>query len=268
MIRDAARAGAEPPLEIVTSRRLSRIDGVRHGFFTRRGGVSRSIFASLNCALLSEDKAEDVATNRRLVCEALGVQADRLCSPRQAHTRQALCITAPFSRERPTADALVTQVRRLALGTLAADCAPVLIADAAGTTVAAVHAGWRGALAGIIEASVTAMESLGTRRADLTACIGPAIQQSSYQVGLDLYQRFTRADDASARFFAPDGAEHFRFDLPGYVAHRLHEAGVVEVERLDEDTYSQENRFFSHRRSSERGEPAGGRQISVIALSA
>jgi len=260
-------------VEALTSTILSEHVGVRHGFYTRRGGVSEGIYASLNCGPGSADEAARVAENRARVMSAMGFAggaASTLNTLAQIHSakvvrlRQALPAGAP-----PKADALVTDVPGLVLGVLAADCVPVLFADTAGRVAGAAHAGWKGALDGIVAATVRAMGEMGAPAERLAACVGPCIQQKSYEVGPELRQRFIDTDARNSAYFQDSNrAGHFMLDLSNYVAHRVAAAGVARVDRLVLDTYSCEEKFFSYRRATHRGESDYGRQVSVIALTA
>jgi polyphenol oxidase len=247
---------------------LASLDGIRHGFFTRQGGVSRGLYGSLNCGLGSCDEASNVKQNRMLVAETLGVTPDRLLSVYQQHSAHAVIAEEPWDADSaPKADAIVTTVPGLAIGVLTADCAPVLFCDIQGRVVAAAHAGWRGALSGIIDATVEAMEQLGAKRERITAVIGPAISQKAYEVGTDYVERFLAEEPGSAAFFmADDSSGEPHFDLPGYVAERLARARVGDIADLGHCTYCDETRLFSYRRSQHHGEDDYGRQISAILL--
>ncbi len=237
----------------------------RHGFFTRNGGVSSGPYASLNCSLSGADARENVVANRALVAGAMGVAPGNLLGVKQVHGIAVRVADAPWAiGQGGEADALVTAIPGLALGVVTADCAPVLFADAAGKVVGAAHAGWRGAVAGIVEATVQAMRTLGGSR--ITAAIGPCIHQESYEVGADLRDAVLARNPEDARFFADGQRDNkWQFDLPGYCAARLAAAGVA-AEILPHDTCALEEQFFSHRRRTLRGEAAIGHQISVIRL--
>jgi YfiH family protein len=247
---------------------LAAIDGLRHGFFTRQGGVSGGIYASLNCGPGSRDDAENVRENRGRVAEILGVKPDRLLSLSQQHTAAALTVKKPWDgTNQPQADAMVSSTPGLALGVLTADCAPVLFADGEARVIGAAHAGWRGALSGIVEATVKAMEQLGAKPERITAVIGPAISQKAYEVGSDYVERFRAEEPGSEAFFITDEASgEPHFDLPGYVGERLARAGVGQIADLGLCTYCEETRLFSYRRSQHHGEEDYGRQISAIVL--
>ena len=244
----------------------SGLIGVPHGFLGRRGGVSEGLCAGLNVGLGSDDDRAAIAENRRRAVAAVA-PGRKLVTLHQVHSANALVATEAWPDEaRPHADAIVTDRPGLALGILTADCAPVLLADADAGIIGAAHAGWKGALGGVIESAMAAMESLGADRARIAAAIGPAIARKSYEVDEGLARRFAEADPDNDRFFTPGRDNHFQFDLEGYVAARLAAAGVRKVEALGLDTYSDPDRFFSYRRATHRGEPDFGRQISLIAL--
>jgi YfiH family protein len=243
---------------------LSSTPAIAHGFFGRTGGVSRGIYASLNCGPGSGDDAGDVAQNRRRAREALGAGA--LNTLHQIHSPTALNVGAAWEAA-PQADAMVTRTRGIALGILSADCAPILFADAQAKVIGAAHAGWKGALSGVVEASVAAMEALGADRSRIAAAIGPCISQANYEVGDEFRARFLAADAATARFFTAGArAAHHQFDLESYVAQRLTRAGVDNVSRLSACTYAREADFFSFRRATHRGENDYGRELSAIVL--
>jgi polyphenol oxidase len=243
-------------------------DGIRHGFFTREGGVSRGLYASLNGGVGSKDDAGHVAENRARMAGALGVEPHRFLTLYQIHSPNVVVAEAPWTAdERPRADAIVTRMRALAIGVTTADCGPILFAEPQARVIGAAHAGWRGALGGVIEATVAAMERLGAARGRIRAAIGPMIRQPNYEVGPDLIARFAAEDGASSRFFAPavrDG--HALFDLSGYVAARLTRAGVGHIEDLGLCTYAEPDRFFSYRRTTHRAEPDYGRHVNAIVL--
>lgn len=242
-------------------------DGIAHGFFGRRGGVSKGIFASLNCGPGSGDARPDVIENRKRVADALSPGAP-LLTLYQIHSGNAVTVTTPWNiGEGPQADAMATNVPGLALGILTADCAPVLFADAEAKVIGAAHAGWKGAISGVTDSAITAMETLGAKRARISAAIGPCISQKNYEVGPEFRERFLESESGSARFFLPsDKPDHFRFDLEGFVAQRLDAAGLACVERLSTCTYAAEDDFFSFRRATHRDEKDYGRQVSVIVL--
>ncbi len=240
--------------------------GIAHGFFTRDGGVSEGIYRGLNVGQGSDDRPEHVAENRRRVSEALGVRPTALISVHQVHSPDVVHVTEPFAAERPKADSMVTQDHRLALGILTADCGPVLFADPHARVIGAAHAGWKGALGGVLEATIGAMEKLGAQREHIVACLGPSISKANYEVGREFIDRFTSADPENARYFTLSrNLGHFMFDLPAYTIDRLTAAGVTATS-LGLCTYADEERFFSYRRTTHRGEPDYGRQISAIVL--
>ena len=247
---------------------LASIEGVQHGFFTRQGGVSTGIYASLNCGPGSRDDAGNVAENRARVAELLGAEPSHLVTLFQKHSAEVVEAVKPWKdRKAPAADAIVTATPGLAIAVLTADCAPVLFCDGNARVIGAAHAGWRGALAGIVEATVEAMVRRGAERAHIAAAIGPAISQEAYEVGLDFREQFTAQDPDSAAFFiADEGSGEPHFDLPAYVSHRLARAGVGSIEDLGICTYCEETRLFSYRRSQHHGEDDYGRQISAILL--
>jgi YfiH family protein len=252
---------------VVESSDLSGLAGLRHAFFTRRGGVSEGLYDSLNGGLGSSDDRARVIENRSRMAAHLGVAPDALVSVHQVHSADAVVVEAPFGDARPKADGMATRVPGLALAITTADCGPILFADAEAGVVGAAHAGWRGALSGVLEATLDAMEGLGARRARITAVLGPTISRAAYEVGPDLTDSFLAADPANARFFAPGArADRRMFDLPAYIGARLEGAGIGAFRALGLCTYSDEERFFSFRRTTHRGEPDYGRLISAIAL--
>jgi hypothetical protein len=247
---------------------LASVDGVRHGFFTRQGGVSSGVYASLNCGPGSRDDAANVTENRARVAEILGAEPSRLITVFQKHSADAVVTDKPWKEGKiPEADAIVTAKPGLAIGVLTADCAPVLFCDGAARVIGAAHAGWRGALSGIVEATVEAMRKLGARPERITAVIGPAISQDAYEVGADFMERFLADEPENAAFFITDeGSGEPHFDLPAYVGERLARAGVGSIADLGFCTYCEETRLFSYRRSQHHGEEDYGRQISAILL--
>jgi len=246
---------------------LKQFPLLRHGFFTRQGGVSQGIYRSLNIGLGSSDDPAHVAQNRMLVAEHFGVDVSCLLTVHQYHSADVIPVTAPFSADRPKADALVSQVPGLALGIATADCAPVLFADPLNKVIGAAHAGWRGAYQGILENTVAAMEALGAQRKNILAVIGPCIGNENYEVGKEFFDRFLGLSMDNRRYFvASPQKKYYFFDLGAYNADRLKYIGV-KCERLEYCTYADEVRFFSHRRMVHRKEADYGRQISVIAIS-
>jgi polyphenol oxidase len=245
-----------------------QIPGVAHGFFTRVGGVSEGVYASLNGGVGSRDTPETVTENRARIAAALGAAPDRLAVPFQVHSPDAVAITELWQPgARPRCDALVTATPGLALGVTGADCGMILFADQVARVIGAAHAGWKGALTGVVEATVEAMERLGARRSDIVAALGPCIGRNSYEVGPEFVAAFDGAGDDTARYFAPSlRAGHSMFDLNAYIAERAKRAGVGRFEDLRLDTYSDERRFFSYRRATHRKEPDYGRLLSVIVM--
>jgi polyphenol oxidase len=241
---------------------------VRHGFFTRRGGVSSGPYASLNCSLSGADAREAVLENRARAARAMGADPDRLLGLMQVHGPEVVCVTEPWAAgSGPRADAMVTDRSGIALGIVTADCAPVLFADAGAGVVGAAHAGWRGAVAGVLEATLEAMRALGAQPGRIAAAIGPCIRQASYEVASDLRDAVLARDARDGRFFAAGGREgRWQFDLAGYCAARLHAAGVGMVDMVDADTAADEARFFSHRRRTLNGGGPIGHQVSIVAL--
>lgn len=240
---------------------------VPHGFLGRRGGVSEGLMWGLNTGLGSGDDPAAIVENRRRAIDAVLAGAG-LATVHQVHSADVVEVDAPWLHEaRPQADAMVTDRPNLLLGVLTADCAPVLLADPDARVIGAAHAGWKGALAGVTDAAIVAMERLGAHRERISAAVGPCIAQDSYEVDEPFRGRFLDEDAANNRFFArgPGGKPHF--DLPGYVRHRLLSARIGTVETLRLDTYADPSRFYSYRRSTHRGEPSYGRQISLIGLS-
>jgi YfiH family protein len=247
---------------------LARLPRVRHSFFTREGGVSEGLYASLNAGLGSHDKPENVHENRARMAAALGVEPGHLITAYQVHSPDVVVADTRWTRaDAPRADAVVTRVPGLAVGVTTADCGPLLLADAAAGVVGAVHAGWKGALTGVVEATLAAMEQLGAARARITAALGPMIRQQNYEVGPELVARFIEAAAYHSHFFVPSlRPGHARFDLAGLIVARLRRAGVERVEDVGSCTYGDPSRFFSYRRATHRREPDYGRHISAIAL--
>jgi len=253
---------------LITSDILA-LTGVSHAFFTRAGGVSGGLYGSLNGGIGSQDAAENVAENRARMAAALEVEPHRFLTAYQVHSPNVVVVETPWALDaRPKADAMVTRMRALAIGITTADCGPVLFAEPQSGVIGAAHAGWRGALAGVLEATVDAMTRLGARRHLIRAAIGPMIRQPNYEVGPDLIARFAAEDQASQRFFvAAPRHGHALFDLAGYIGARLGRSGVDRVEDLGLCTYADPERFFSYRRSTHLGEPDYGRHVNAIMLS-
>ena len=246
---------------------LSAIPGLRHAFFSREGGVSEGIYAGLNGGTGSNDDAARVAENRRRMAEQMGVAPDRLLTLYQVHSPDVVVATAPWDGgARPKADAIVTSTEGLAIGVTAADCGPILLVDPGARVIGAAHAGWKGALTGVLESTVDAMEKLGADRSGIVAAIGPMIRQNSYEVGSEFVERFLEADAEHAMFFLPaERDRHAMFDLAGFIRMRLENAGVLMIDDIGVDTYSDE-RFYSYRRSVHRKERDYGRHVHAIAL--
>jgi YfiH family protein len=246
---------------------LSAIPGLRHAFFSREGGVSGGIYAGLNAGIGSQDDPAHVAENRRRMAEQMGVAPAHFLTVHQTHSRDVVVATAPWdATARPRADAIVTRTEGLSIGASAADCGPILLVDPNARVIGAAHAGWKGALTGILESTVEAMEKLGAERGGMIAAIGPLIRQQSYEVGGEFVERFMEADAGNALFFIPSARDgHSMFDLAGFIRMRLENAGVLMIDDTGVDTYSDE-RFYSYRRSVHRKEPDYGRHVHAIAL--
>lgn len=253
---------------LIHSPKLAALSRIRHAFFTRAGGVSEGMYASLNGGQGSKDDPARVAENRRRMCAALQVGDGALVTAYQVHSPDVVVATSPWTRaDAPRADAIVAKTTGLAIGVSIADCGPVLLADGEAGVIGAAHAGWRGALDGVVEAVVGKMTELGAKRERIVAAIGPLIRQSSYEVGPEFVTRFREADPAFLRYFAPASRDqHAMFDLPGFITHKLKSADVGAIDDLGLDTYSDEASFFSYRRSTHRGEPDYGRLIAAISL--
>ena len=247
---------------------LSKLAGIRHGFFTRAGGVSEGVYESLNGGVGSEDSPAKVAENRARMAKHLGVAPDRFLTCYQIHSPEVVVAETPWpSNERPRADAIVTRTPNLAIGISTADCGPVLLAEPEARVIGAAHAGWRGALTGVIEQTVAAMEKLGAKRGRIVAAAGPMIRQPNYEVGQDLIDRFVAIEPNTIRFFkAAQRPGHSMFDLAGYVVSRLRRAEIAEIEDLGLCTYADPAQFYSYRRATHRAEPDYGRHINAIAL--
>lgn len=253
---------------MLTMKPLSEQPRVRHAFFTRQGGVSSGIFSSLNCGFGSGDDPDKVATNRARATRQLEVDKNALVTLYQHHSAEVIEVTEPWLREEaPKADAMVSKTPKIALGILAADCAPVLLADGKAGVVAAAHAGWRGALSRVLENTVAKMIELGAAKENIVAVVGPCIAQRSYEVGPEFPERFMAQNEENAQFFYPgQRSGHYFFDLKAYAARRLKRAGIGEVRAIRADTCAEEDRFFSYRRAVRRGEEDYGRQLSAIYL--
>jgi len=254
-------------LPVITSSRLGELPGVRHAFFTRRGGVSTGVYESLNLGRGSGDDPAAVAENRRRAAAHMGVAPEALLSCFQTHSTLVRVAEGPWGDLRPEGDAIVTTSVGLSCGALAADCAPVLFCDPEARVVAAAHAGWKGALDGVVQSTVSAMVAAGARPDRITAVVGPCIGPGSYEVGSEFFERFHAHDPGCEHFFRDLGREgKFMFDLPGFVLWRLEQAGVTDCEWTGHDTCADEERFFSNRRNFKRGEKDYGRLMSAIAL--
>lgn len=251
------------PIDLIRAEGLA---GLPHGFFGRRGGVSIGAVAGLNCGLGSDDDPAAVAANRRAAADAV-LPGAPLVGLYQVHSPDCVTVEDPWGdAARPHADALVTARPGVLLGVLTADCAPVLLADAEAGVVGAAHAGWKGAIGGVTDRTIAAMEALGARRERIVAAIGPCIARASYEVDEAFRDRFLADEAGNGAFFIPGAPGHWQFDLEAYVARRLAAAGIARVEALGLDTYAAPDRFYSFRRATHRGEAAYGRQISLIGL--
>ncbi len=244
------------------------LPGIRHAFFTREGGVSEGLYASLNGGVGSRDDANHVAENRARMARTLGTQPHKFLSVFQIHSADVVTAERPWTADsRPRADAIVTKIPGLAIGASTADCGPVLFADPRSRVIGAAHAGWRGAFGGVLEATIAAMENLGANRHHIIAALGPMIRQDNYEVGADFVATFVAQEATNTRFFKPGARErHAQFDLPGYIAHRLTAAKIGQIEDLGLCTYAEPKRFFSYRRSTHKSEPDYGRHINAIIL--
>ncbi len=248
--------------------KLAGLPGIRHAFFTRVGGVSEGIYATLNAGVGSDDDQDRVGENRARMAAALGCPPENLLSLYQVHSPTVVVAEKPWPADaRPRADGIVTKTAGLAIAASTADCGPVLLADPPARVIGAAHAGWRGALGGVVEATIAAMEGLGATRPRIHAALGPMIRQPNYEVGPDLVAHFVTADPENGRFFVPAARpNHSLFDLAGYVMSRLERAGVGVCEDLGVCTYADPARFYSFRRTTHRGEPDYGRHLNAIAL--
>jgi YfiH family protein len=247
---------------------LASVPGIRHAFFTRAGGVSSGIYAGLNGGIGSKDEPENVQENRRRMAAALEVPVEKLLTLHQVHSPDVVVATEPWPMTvRPKGDAMVTKVPGIALGVTAADCGPVLMVDPKARVIGAAHAGWKGALAGVVESTIEAMEGQGASRDDIIVGLGPMLRQRNYEVGMEFVTRFEEADADNVRFFSSASRlGHAMFDLPGYIHARLRRAGVLMVDDIDLCTYADEDSFFSYRRSTHRKEGDYGRHVHAIVL--
>lgn len=252
-------------LEILTADSLTPL---RHGFFTRRGGASSGIFAGLNCGPGSTDQSDSVRLNRARVAEAMGIETEALVTVHQTHSADVVTLngTLPQTQPKPEADAMVTATPGLGLGILTADCQPVLFADPVGRVIGAAHAGWRGALSGILENTINAMVALGADRSRINAVIGPCISQEAYEVGEEFLESFLSEDPDFMRFFVNGVGGKYQFDLVGFGLARLRDAGVADATWIGHCTYGDPARFYSYRRSVHDAQADYGRLISVIRL--
>ncbi len=249
-------------LDIITAPLL---ENVPHGFFTRAGGASSGVFAGLNCGYGSSDQHEIVAINRSRVAKMLGVEAENLVGVHQVHSADAVTLDAPITPT-PKADALVTATKGVALSILTADCQPVLFADTKAGVIGAAHAGWKGAVNGVLEATVTAMENLGATRANIVAVIGPCISQANYEVGPEFRDTFLSADPQFDRFFRQGDGDRFYFDLPAFGLFKLKQSGIQSAAWTHHCTYANPERFYSYRRSVHEQQADYGRLIAAIRL--
>ncbi|MEM6903820.1 MAG: peptidoglycan editing factor PgeF [Pseudomonadota bacterium] len=247
---------------------LQDLDGIRHGFFTRQGGISEGLYGSLNCGLGSDDRLEHVRANRAIAAQQFGVGAERLVTMYQVHGKEVVTVREPWvDTAAPSVDGMVTNQPGIMLGALAADCAPILFAEERARVIGACHAGWKGALAGVAQETVAAMAALGAERANIIAAIGPSIAFTSYEVGPEFRQPFIDQSTENQRFFAAGNqGDRERFDLSGYLAHWLTAAGVGTVISAERDTLVEDAWFFSYRRACHRNEPDYGRNLSAIMI--
>ena len=266
--------------EYKTCENLNALGSIKHGFFTRKGGVSSGVYSSLNCGFGSDDRHEDVRENRNRLVRALGVADAPLISPYQIHSADVAIAVEAWGpnegvtkgltegpNEAPKADAIVTKTRRLAIGVLSADCTPILFCDENAGVIGAAHAGWRGAVGGIIEATIEAMISIGASKNNIRAGVGPCLHQKSFEVGLDFYDQFIAVAPEYDQFFIQNSnQERPHFDMPGFVMHRLREAGITNTENTSLCTYENESLFFSYRRNTHQKCSDYGRQMSAIVL--
>lgn len=253
---------------MITSDTLNAITDIQHGFFTRRGGVSTGVLSSMNCGFGASDTPENVTENRDRAMKMIGSTASRLNTVYQIHSPDVVVADKGWSfDERPKADAIVTRTRNLAIGILTADCTPVLFADARNGVIGAAHAGWRGALGGVLENCIVAMESIGAERSYISAVIGPCIHQESYEVGAEFKSAFVDATPSNAAFFSPSKRDqHYQFDLPGFVKSRLSLLDLKTIDDVTIDTYADSERFYSYRRTTHNNEHDYGRGLSAIVL--
>ncbi|MEQ9518072.1 MAG: peptidoglycan editing factor PgeF [Parvibaculum sp.] len=255
---------------MIRAENLAAKSGIEHGFFSRKNGVSTGIYEGRNCGLGSDDLRANVIENRGRIADDLGVPRMHLVTAYQIHSPDVVTVEQRWEHEAaPKADAMVTKRPGIALGILTADCTPILFADDQAGIIGAAHAGWKGAVTGVLEATLIAMEKLGASASNISAAIGPTISQTNYEVGPEFADTFIARNSAYERFFIPSAREdHLQFDLPAFVEDRLKQAGLASIERLNLCTYADPARFFSYRRTTHAGEPDYGRQISAITLKA
>ena len=254
-------------LPVIRSETLTMFTGIEHGFFTRKGGVSTGIYTSLNCGYGSDDKIENIKENRRRVCKSMKVDMTNLVSVDQVHGNNVVLVNKPWEKSlNPKADGMVSNKKGIALSILTADCAPVLFGDAKSGVIGACHAGWRGALGGIIESTILRMERLGSQRSDIIAAIGPCIGQRSYQVGKDLKDKFLNEDPNYSVFFIKDDEKHFLFSLSDFIKSMTERSEIADCKVIHRDSYEETETFFSYRKSKIKNNDDYGRCISAIAL--
>lgn len=253
---------------MITANNLAEQEGIAHGFFTRQGGVSGGVYAGLNCGPGSNDNPSHVQENISRAVLALAGHTVPLCRCSQIHSADVITVEQPWSpNQPPKADALVTKQHEIVIGVLTADCGPILFADTEAGVVGAAHAGWKGAIGGVLENTIAAMEALGARKANIVAALGPCIAQASYEVGPEFYGQFVQKQMLYGTFFRESAKQdHYLFDLAGFIRHQLLQSGLHNVEVIGKDTYSDEAQFFSFRRTTHRGETDYGRQLSAIML--
>ena len=254
-------------LPVIRSETLTMFTGIEHGFFTRKGGVSTGIYTSLNCGYGSDDKIENIKENRRRVCKSMKVDMTNLVSVDQVHGNNVVLVNKPWEKSlNPKADGMVSNKKGIALSVLTADCAPVLFGDAKSGVIGACHAGWRGALGGIIESTILRMECLGSQRSDIIAAIGPCIGQRSYQVGIDLKDKFLNENPNYSVFFIKDDEKHFLFSLSDFIKSMTERSEIADCKVIHRDSYKETETFFSYRKSKIKNNDDYGRCISAIAL--
>ena len=253
---------------MIEAHNLIKIPDIRHGFFTRQGGISEGIYATLNCGYGSDDDAKDISNNRAHVATALGLNPEDLITAYQVHSADIVMVDKPWdAKSAPKVDGMVTNKSGIALGILTADCAPILFGDEQAGIIGAAHAGWRGALGGVAQAVISAMSELGASPSTITAAIGPAISATAYEVGPELREAFLEQSQDNDIYFTPsERPDHFMFNLPGYLEDILNQAGLKSVEVIDACTYKSEQKFFSYRRTTHQKQADYGRQISAITL--